>query len=79
MLSNFNFEVYVNVTEAIEDLAVQDIDILCADDQIRRCYLIIASIMTDYSEQVLITEIKKNHHCSMCLVLFNKREDLIRT
>lgn len=79
MLSNFNFEVYVNVTEAIEDLAVQDIDILCADDQIRRCYLIIASIMTDYSEQVLITEIKKNHHCSMCLVSFNKREDLIRT
>ncbi len=50
MLSNFNFEVYVNATEAIEDLAVQDINILYADDWTWRCYSIIASIMTDYSE-----------------------------
>ena len=49
---------------------------LCADGFTRHCHPIIAGMMVDYKEQVLITSIKSNSHCSICQVPPNKREHL---
>lgn len=79
MIGAPNFKTYAKSAEAIEDLAIQGIDIICADDRNRRCYPIIASIMADYPEQVLLTGVKKNRHCSMCLVPPDERGELTGT
>ena len=70
---------YTKAAEAIEDLAVQGIDITCADDRTRRCYPIIAAIMADYPEQVLLTGVKKNRQCPTCLVPPDERGELTKT
>ena len=41
------------------------IKLVCANDNKRRCYLILAGLMVDYKEQVLITDIKANMQYSI--------------
>ena len=38
----------------------QDIEMICVDDLKHRCYPILAGVIVDYEEQVLITRIKAN-------------------
>ena len=50
------------------------IKLVCADGYKRRYYPILASLMVDYKEQVLITGIKVNIQCSICHVLPKERK-----
>ena len=52
----------------------EGIEIRCADGFKRHCYSILASLMVDYKEQVLITGIKANMQCSICHVPPKERE-----
>ena len=52
----------------------EGIEIRCADGFKRRCYLVLAGLMVDYKEQVLITGVKANMQCSICHVLPKERE-----
>ena len=63
---------------ALESLAQDGFAVTCADGHVRKCYPIIAGIMADYEEQVLITGIKKAQHCSICVVPPNERENLTK-
>src|SRR5271167_3495017 len=63
---------------ALESLARDGFLITCADGHVRICHPIIAGIMADYEEQVLITGIKKAQHCSICIVPPNERENLTK-
>ncbi|KAH5266814.1 hypothetical protein HBI72_078770 [Parastagonospora nodorum] len=38
----------------------------CADRRTRQCYPTICAILADYEEQVLLTSVKKNRHCTRC-------------
>ena len=49
----------------------------CADGRIRQCYPVICGIMADYEEQVLITGVKSQQHCTICQVPPNRRENLL--
>ena len=42
----------------------------------RRCYLVLASFLRDYKEQVFITDIKANMQCSVYHV-FPKQKELV--
>ena len=44
------------------------IKLVCVDGYKRRCYPVVASLMMDYEDQVLITGIKANMQCSICHV-----------
>ena len=52
---------------------------VCADGYKRRCYLVLAGLMVDYEEQVLITGIKANMQCSICHVPPKVRELVTRS
>ncbi len=61
-------------TNNILDIALQEtykkgIEIRCANNFKRYCYLILATLMVDYKEQVLITGIKANMQCPIYHVL----------
>ena len=62
----------------VEILSREGMRILYADNAERLCYPIIAGIMADYEEQVLITGVKNQRHCSMCKVPPNDRENICR-
>jgi len=61
----------------IEKTIKDDINIVGADDLMRKCYFIIIEFMMNYEEQVLITSIKKNQQCFICQISFQKQENLI--
>jgi prepilin-type processing-associated H-X9-DG protein len=63
---------------ALKSLAQDGFAVTYADGHVRKCYPIIAGIMADYKEQVLITGIKKAQHYSICVVLPNERENLTK-
>ena len=44
----------------------------------RRCYPVFVGLMVDYKEQVLITGVKANMKCFICLILPKKREYVIK-
>ena len=52
----------------------EGIEIRCSDGFQQRCYPVVAGLMIDYKEQVLITSIKANIQCSICYVPPKKRE-----
>ena len=52
---------------------------ICIDGFKRRYYPILAGVMVDYKEQVLITGIKRNVQCSVCHVSPQKQENLTKT
>lgn len=56
----------------------EGIEILCADNFKQRCYPILARVMVDYEEQVLITKIKSNIQCFKYQVLSKKQENLAK-
>ena len=45
----------------------------------RHCYPILAGVIVDYKEQVLITGIKTNMQCFVCYVSPKKQENLTKT
>ena len=63
---------------AFASLAEFETNIRCADGFTRRYHPIMGGMMVDYEEQVLITGIKKNRHCSICRVRPNERGDLLK-
>ena len=52
----------------------EDIEIRCTNRFKRRCYPVLAGLMVDYEEQVLITGVKANMQCSICHVPPKERE-----
>ena len=60
----------------IEQYSRDEIQLICADDYIRECFLIITGFMTDYEEQTVITEIKCNQQCVICTVSSAQRQNL---
>ncbi|KAH6078938.1 hypothetical protein HBI65_220880 [Parastagonospora nodorum] len=48
----------------LENAAKSGILLACADRRTRQCYPTICAILADYEEQVLLTGIKKNRHCT---------------
>ena len=52
----------------------EGIEIRCTDGFKRRCYPVLAGLMVDYEEQVLITGVKANMQCSICHVPPKERE-----
>ncbi|KAH5425785.1 hypothetical protein HBI46_038730 [Parastagonospora nodorum] len=50
----------------LENAAKSRILLACADGRIRQYYLTICAILADYEEQVLLTSVKKNRHCTRC-------------
>ncbi|KAH6331178.1 hypothetical protein HBI38_024470 [Parastagonospora nodorum] len=50
----------------LENAAKSRILLACADGRTRQCYPTIYAILADYEEQVLLTSIKKNRHCTRC-------------
>ena len=66
-------------TNVILDIALPEtykegIEIRCANGFKRRCYPVLAGLMVDYEEQVLITGVKANMQCSICHVPPKERE-----
>ena len=66
-------------TNVVLDIALletykEGIEIRCADGFKQRCYPILAGLMVDYEEQVLITGVKANMQCSICHVPLKERE-----
>ena len=55
------------------------IEILCANDFKRRCYLVLVGLIVDYEEQVLITGVKANMQCSIYYVSSIEREYVIKS
>ncbi|KAH5559681.1 hypothetical protein HBI25_110250 [Parastagonospora nodorum] len=60
----------------LENTAKSGILLACADGRTRQCYPTICAILADYEEQVLLTGVKKNRHCTRCTVAPDDREDL---
>ncbi|KAH5920878.1 hypothetical protein HBI88_106410 [Parastagonospora nodorum] len=60
--------VYVTIENLspLENAAKSRILLACADGRTRQCYLTICAILADYEEQVLLTGVKKNRHCTRC-------------
>ena len=54
----------------------EGLDIECADGWTRRCFPVIAAMAIDHEEQVKVTGVKSNQHCTMCKVAPTEREDL---
>jgi len=54
----------------------EGLNVLCADNLVRRCFPIIAVMAVDHEEQVKLTGVKANTHCTMCRVHPDDREDL---
>ncbi|KAH5618351.1 hypothetical protein HBI23_247760 [Parastagonospora nodorum] len=50
----------------LKNAAKSGILLACADGRTRQCYLTICAILADYEEQVLLTSVKKNRHCTRC-------------
>ncbi|KAH5695417.1 hypothetical protein HBI44_120290 [Parastagonospora nodorum] len=50
----------------LENAAKSGILLACADRRTRQCYPTICAILADYEEQVLLTGVKKNRHCTRC-------------
>ncbi|KAH5167181.1 hypothetical protein HBH77_242610 [Parastagonospora nodorum] len=50
----------------LENAAKSGILLACADGRTRQCYPTICAILADYEEQVLLTGVKKNRHCTRC-------------
>ncbi len=63
---------------AIEKLGKKGFNITYIDGYVRLCYSIITRMTINYKEQALITRVKSRQHYSICKVLFNKRENLIK-
>ncbi len=49
----------------VEAMIKNDISVLCINNKIRQCYLIIIKFMINYKKQVLIIDIKMNQQCSI--------------
>ncbi|KAH6510364.1 hypothetical protein HBI81_260520 [Parastagonospora nodorum] len=62
--------------KTLENAAKSGILLACADGRTRQCYPTICAILADYEEQVLLTGVKKNRHCTRCTVAPDDREDL---
>ncbi|KAH6419758.1 hypothetical protein HBI59_238540 [Parastagonospora nodorum] len=50
----------------LKNAAKSRILLACADRRTRQCYPTICAILADYEEQVLLTSVKKNRHCTRC-------------
>ncbi|KAH5245152.1 hypothetical protein HBI72_183400 [Parastagonospora nodorum] len=50
----------------LENAAKSRILLACADRRTRQCYPTICAILANYEEQVLLTSVKKNRHCTRC-------------
>ncbi len=66
------------IITALETYAIEGVSLLCADGFTRQCYSILGPIFADYEEQVLITEVKVNQHCTLCTVPSNRRQKLCK-
>ena len=67
------------VTNVVLDIALlktykEGIKIRCANGFKQCCYPVLAGLMVDYEEQVLITGVKANMQCSICHVPPKERE-----
>jgi len=63
---------------ALESLWYKGINMEYADGKIRQCYPVICRIMADYEEQVLITSVKSQQHCTICQVPPNRCKNLLK-
>ena len=55
----------------------EGIVIPCADGFERRCFPVLAGCLMDYEEQVILTGVKSNRHCTICHVHPKNREILL--
>ena len=51
---------------------------ICADSLKRRCYLILAGIIVNYKEQILIIKIKANVQFFICHISLQEQENLTK-
>ena len=70
-------------TNVVLDIALfktykEGIKIRCADGFKRHCYSVLAGLMVDYEEQVLITRVKANMQCFICHISTKERECIIK-
>ena len=65
-------------TAALKAMSQDDVQMRCVDKIYRRCFSILATMMTDYEKQILITSIKMNQQCSICQVSLKERENLMK-
>ena len=59
---------------ALLETYIEGIEIRCANSFKQRFYPVLAGLMVDYEEQILITGIKTSMQCSICYVPPKKRE-----
>ena len=60
-----------------ENLILKKIVMLCVDEHYRYCYSIIMNFKMNYKKQILITSIKNEIQCSICIVFSRRRQNLI--
>ena len=56
------------IKTALQEYYDEGIEMICTDSLKRYCYLILADIMVDYEEQVLIIGIKTNMQYFICYI-----------
>ena len=67
------------IKTALKEYYDEGIEMISIDVLKRRCYPILAGVMVDYKEQVLITGKKANVLYSICHVFLQERENLTKT
>ena len=60
----------------LKQYAIFEISIRYANDKFKKCYSILMNVSIDYSKQTLITNVKNKFHCSICMTLNKKFENL---
>ena len=58
----------------LKNFIESNLNIKCANFNIRRYYFIITNIIIDYSKQYLIIDVKQNTHCFICKTSSNKKK-----
>ena len=51
---------------------------LCANNYYRHYHFIIIDFKINYEKQILITKVKINQHCIICIILFYERKNLLQ-
>jgi Plavaka transposase len=62
----------------LENAGEKGVKLRCADGYKRNCFPILAKILSDHEEQCLLTGVKHNQHCTVCLVPPVERTNLLK-
>ena len=62
---------------AFENLILKKIVVFCVDEYYQHCYSIIINFKINYEKQILITSIKSEIQCNICIVFSRRRQNLM--